>query len=164
MNEGAMNEGVRLEPIWWFVLILLLTPLTGCGEANPLGRQGLSGEVRFAGELLDQGTIEFSPVDPNGVSSGTIIQQGKYEIPAHQGVPAGAYKVRIMSPEDKEEEPEEPSAPPGPEAMAQGPRQPPPAQERIPAEYNTKTKVLIEVTTKGPQKFDFDIQANGLTR
>ena len=128
----------------------------GCGEPNPLGRKKITGEIMFDGSPLASGLIEFAPTDPNGVSTGGSIQNGAYEIAAHQGVPPGLYTVRITSPIDTINGAEE-VAPPGPQDG--GPRQPPPATERIPAEYNWKSDQRVTVTESGPNRFDFDIPA-----
>ena len=143
--------------------LVALLPLLGCGEPNPLGRKAISGTVEFDGSLLATGLIEFSPKDPAGQSTGASIRNGHYQIEAHQGVPPGSYLVRITSPTDQEEPvPEEELRPPGPQES--GPRQPPPATERIPAEYNTKSDKLVEVTEAGPNEFDFDIPARSRKR
>lgn len=130
----------------------------GCGEPNPLGRRAVSGEVIFDGGPLEYGMIEFSPKDPAGHSSGSSIVDGKYEIASHQGLPPGEYTVRITSPTNREPDEIEPELlPPGPQ---EGARQPPPAVERIPAEFNTKSIQVVEVTQDSKNKFDFDIPSS----
>jgi len=161
MNE-SYEAGTPRCPGWQLRVILFLClgglPLgAGCGDANKLGRLGISGRVTLDGQPLDAGTIEFSPKDPLGVSTGGTIVDGAYRIAAAAGVPAGKYVVRITSPRDNvaADQPEE-LLPPGPQ-QRQGPRQPPPATERVPAEYNTKSKQIVEVTKQGPNQFDFAI-------
>ena len=138
--------------------LLAFTMIVGCGEPNPLGRKAISGNVVFDGTPLDTGVIEFVPKDPAGHSTGTVINNGEYSIEAHKGVPPGNYIVRITSPtDDATIDPEEELLPPGPQET--GPRQPPPATERIPANYNTKSDQRVEVTEDGDNQFDFDIPA-----
>lgn len=141
--------------ITWGVCLVLLVLASGCGEPNPLGRKAISGAVTFDNDPLEYGMIEFAPKDPAGHSSGAVIENGQYEIAAHQGLPPGQYTVRITSPSNQEPaEVEEEVLPPGPEERG---RQPPPATERIPAEFNTKSDKVAEVTEDGQNTFDFDI-------
>lgn len=141
-------------------LVLLLFLTIGCGQPNPLGRKEILGEVSFDGSPLETGSIEFSPKDPNGVSTGTSILNGTYQIEAHQGVPPGQYTVRITSPIDSLANAVEDDevSPPGP--VERGPRQPPPATERIPADYNVRSDKVVTVTEDGPNRFDFNIPAS----
>ena len=127
----------------------------GCSEPNPLGRRPISGTVDFDGSPLEYGMIEFAPVDPAGHSSGSAIVDGTYEIASHQGLPPGEYTVRITSPTNREPaEAEQELQPPGPQ---EGARQPPPATERIPENFNTKSTQVVEVTQDSANEFDFDI-------
>ena len=139
------------------LLLLLGIFAAGCGEPNALGRKAISGEIVFDGSPLDSGLIEFTPADPDGVSTGASISDGKYSVEAHQGVPPGDYTVRITSPTDSLQDELESLAPPGPQDN--GPRQPPPARERIPAEYNVRSDKTVTVTEDGTNRFDFDIPA-----
>jgi hypothetical protein len=129
---------------------------SGCGQPNPLGRQAISGNILFDGQPLDAGSIEFTPHDPAGVSSGALIVDGVYRIAAPLGLPPGKYTVRITSPRDASPLETE-IQPPGPQAR--GPRQPPPAVERIPAEYNVKSDKSVDVSAESVNRFDYDIPA-----
>jgi hypothetical protein len=149
---------MKVNEINVLVVVPLLLVAIGCGEPNRLGRKAITGEVIFDGSPLEVGSIEFSPKDLNGVSTGGPIQDGKYRIEAHQGAPPGQYTVRITSPiDDSAVGGQDELRPPGPQA--QGPRQPPPATERIPAEYNMRSDKVVTVTEEGPNRFDFDIPA-----
>jgi len=83
-------------------LVVLVTALfsCGCGEANPLGRRAVHGAVTFQGKPIDYGAITFQPDDlQNGVSSGAMIEGGKYQIKMSQGLPPGSYQVMISAPD-----------------------------------------------------------------
>ncbi len=84
-------------------LLTLLTPavaLLGCSEDNPLGRRALHGVVSYQGQPVDYGAIQFMPDDlQHGVSSGGMIEDGKYQLKLSQGRPAGSYQVMISSPD-----------------------------------------------------------------
>jgi hypothetical protein len=129
------------------VLILLLI-VSGLGCADPSGgREAVSGEIRFKGEPLDQGTIQFIPTAEQDTTSGGMIHEGRYAVEKVRGLKPGKYKVVISSGDPKE------SAPPGELPGAPFPV----AKERIPTEYNRATKQEVEVKKGGPNKFDFII-------
>ena len=130
--------------------------LAGCGGGdNPLGRQPISGTVKFNGAPLDHGTIDLTPVVPGkkAVGSGAMITAGSFSIPAAQGLPAGKYLVRIYSPEGGV----------GPKDALPGdtfvdPEQPA-GKERIPAKYNVESQETIEVKPGSANKFDLVVTA-----
>ena len=135
-----------------FLGVFLLAFLTGCGN-NPLGREPIEGTVTFKGAPLDQGSIEFRPVEKRGgVSSGARIADGAYSIPTEKGLPPGEYRVTIFS--AAEDTSPAPSGPPGSSPM-RGPR---PSIERIPAQYNRASRIVVEVTDGGENRFDYDIK------
>ncbi len=119
----------------------------GCGEPNQLGRRGVSGSVKFAGLPLESGVIQFDPVDPAGVTSGTAIRQGAFSLPAAQGVPPGKYIVRVYS--ANENEAREPAFPGDPF---------PPAKERIPKQYNLESQEIFEVPATGTATLQLDLK------
>jgi len=127
---------------------LLMLPTFGCSPNNPLDRQAVSGTITFAGEPLAKGSISFEPIEAQGVTSGATVINGRYDIPAHQGLPQGTYLVRINA--SKSDEAAIASLPPGaPE---------PPGIELIPASFNVESKHTVEVT-EGANRFDFEVPA-----
>lgn len=134
-----------------FGLCVLAGLATGCGSGNSLNRQALSGEVVFAGSPLDKGTIQFEPSGPNGLSTGAMIQDGKFKLPSEQGLPPGKYLVRIFSP-DAANLPQD--ALPGDSGD-----NPPVAKERIPEKFNVKSDQFVDVKPSGGNVFKFDIPA-----
>ena len=126
--------------------LLLLVPWLGCGDPSG-GREAVSGDIRFKGQPLDQGTIQFIPTEGQDTMSGGLIQQGKYTVAKMQGLKPGKYKVLITSGDSKEH------APPGELPGAPFPV----AKERIPKEYNSASKQEVEVKRGGPNRFDFTI-------
>jgi hypothetical protein len=123
---------------------------SGCGEANPLGRRAIYGNVTFQGQPVDYGAIQFNPVDlAHGVSSGAMITDGKYSIPTAQGLPPGEYQVMVTAPDRSKQEKVE--GPPGDERSL--------AVERIPAKYNLKTTLKLEVPKgRGRQEANFHLE------
>lgn len=120
--------------------------LSGCGSSNELGRRPISGQVTLKGQPLEQGTVRFVPQDPEGVASGASVRQGKFEIPAEQGLPPGAYRVQLSS-AGAEGSAQDATAPPG-ESQAV-------AKELIPPAFNTQSNLVVEVAPEGDNHFDF---------
>ena len=100
------------------------------------------------GELLENGSIMFAPDDRDkGVSSGGEITDGKFSIPAHQGLVSGTYTVRVYSADNEAEEAK-------PKLPGPGIKAPP---ERIPSKYNMKSELKLDVGDQ-PAVFDLDIK------
>jgi len=137
-----------LMPTSMVVLFVLMASLAGCSDArDPHGRHALSGAVTFQGKPLDQGSIRFQALEDNGLSAGALIQNGKYQIPREQGLPPGTYKVNVSSLE-----------PTPPLTGAPGENPAPPAKERLPEEYNLKTRQKVVIKDGQESRFDFDIK------
>jgi hypothetical protein len=126
-------------------LVLLSLLLCGCGAAEHTGNP-VSGTVTFQGKPLDQGSIRFSPVGGQGTMSGGPIKNGEYLLPATSGLEPGKYEVRITSSDAGHS-----SADEMPGEVKEAPK------ERIPPEYNARTKLFAEIQSSGENKFDFAI-------
>jgi hypothetical protein len=133
----------------FFSILFLLVLLAGCGPRNPLGRQAIAGRVTLDGEPLDQGTVGFSPTAAHGVTSGAMVQNGRFAISAQKGLPPGKYVVRINS--AKAAMTKNPDAPPG-AGIA-------PGIERIAPVYNDASTVTIDVVAGRPADFQFDAKS-----
>jgi hypothetical protein len=132
-------------------LAVLLLLVGGCGDSAG-GRQEISGTVTLRGQPLDQGIIEFHPLDnPSSdqlvTKSGAMIKDGKYLIPKAQGLVPGKYRVVLSSGDQKASLSE--AGDPGPKSIF--------SKERIPADYNLNTKQVVEVKKGGPNQFDYVI-------
>jgi len=132
-------------------LPLVLVVCLGCGAGkDPHGREPLDGTVTFQGKPLNTGTIEFLPPEPGkGAGTRALIQDGKYQIPAEQGLTPGTYRVLISSAESNSSA--EPVGPPGM-------KMPPLGKERIPAKYNRDSRETVEVKAASPNTFNFAIE------
>jgi hypothetical protein len=99
------------------------------------------------GVPLDQGVIEFAPkAKGQGTQGGAVIQNGKYSIAPEKGLAPGVYVVRISSGQ------------PGTKATDPLPGEAgPPAVERIPEKWNTKSTQEVEVKAGGSNTFNFPI-------
>ena len=125
--------------------------LAGCGRSYG-GRQEIKGTIKFKGELLDGGTIEFFPTSGDAATkSGAQIVNGIYSIKPEFGLLPGKYRVSITAGDGRTRSDAPLDAPPGPTGGNIVSR------ERIPKEYNIESKQDVEVTEGGPNVFDFDI-------
>ena len=135
-------------------MAVLLLLAGGCGD-NAGGRQEISGTVTLKGQPIDEGFIEFHPLDKPSdpaqlvTKSGALIKDGKYLIAKEQGLVPGKYKVVISSGEKKAAGPEAEAGGPGPKSIF--------SKELIPADYNVQTKQVVEVKKGGPNQFDYPI-------
>src|SRR5262245_21371388 len=78
------------------LFLLLALPWVGCSDPTD-GREAISGDIRFKGKPLDQGTIQFLPMDGQDTTSGGAIAYGKYTVAKKDGLKPGKYRVVISS-------------------------------------------------------------------
>jgi len=126
--------------------ILALLLVAGCGTSSRLC--AVQGAVTLKGAPLDQGTISFYVAGSPSPAGGALIQNGRYTIPAEQGLEAGTYRVTINSTIGSDLTPAE---------YAAG-KKPAPPQERIPAAYNTQSQHTVNVERGKANQFDFRIE------
>ncbi|HJZ57633.1 MAG TPA: hypothetical protein VKE74_21880 [Gemmataceae bacterium] len=139
-----MRRLALLGPLW---ALLALATAGGCGDA--LNRQEVTGEVTLRGQPVEDGIIQFAPLDGQPTGDGAQIVNGKYRIPKEKGLSPGKYKVTIYAGDGRSG-----TGNASPDSPYAGTK---PGQERIPAEYNKNSNVVKEVTANGPNKFDFPI-------
>ncbi|MCA8997235.1 MAG: carboxypeptidase regulatory-like domain-containing protein [Planctomycetaceae bacterium] len=120
----------------------------GCGNSDPLNRQAVSGKITLDGQPLNNGTIEFTPVE-NGNPSGASIQNGEFSIPSEKGLPPGDYIVRISASDPNEKPVEAPG-----ESHEIAP-------ELIPEEYNVKSALRFHVDANMENVFDLNVEKAG---
>jgi hypothetical protein len=127
------------------ITVLVVLPLCGCGK----GRYEINGKVTLHNEPVEEGIIDFEPMDGQGSKEGALITDGVYRIPKEKGLFPGRYKVSIVAGDGTvgtgNADPEKPKR-----------RSATPGKERIPPDYNVKSKVIREVKS-GETTFDFDI-------
>ena len=132
------------------LLFLSLIPPLGCSNATD-GRVAVGGTVQFDGAPLNRGSIELHPKDSAGLHSGGMIREGKFEIAPEQGPTPGKYEVRFFAANEKELE----LPPEGPGDSSRVPV----AKERIPAKYNIKSELEVEIPAAGDRNLQFDLLA-----
>jgi hypothetical protein len=127
--------------------------IAGCGvPADGLPRHAVGGSVRFKGEPLKDGSIQFQPTSPGEVTAaGGPIVDGTYWIAKSEGLVPGKYQVIISG--IKAEAVATKSEMPGESKPA------PVAKDPIPVEYNAKSKLTAEIKKEAANRFDFDLQS-----
>ena len=130
------------------VIMLLCPVLAGCGTASN-GRFPVSGQVTLKGSPLKTGTIEFEATDGSH-RSGSTVDNGRYTVPATQGLLPGTYVVKVSAIESSQSAT---AGPPGPESMGAEQSN----RELIPAQFNRESKLTHEAGPGKPGTFDVKI-------
>jgi len=77
------------------VFALMACALVGCSEK----KLGLEGAVTIDGRVVDDGTIRFEAAEQAAnkgmIRTGGAVHDGKFQILAKDGLPAGAYRVIV---------------------------------------------------------------------
>jgi hypothetical protein len=117
------------------ILALLAASLGGCAP-TPAAVQG---NVTLDGKPLDQAAIQFVSLAGDRPKTGAAIRQGKYELPAIDGLLPGEYRVEIID------------LPPLNHSTV--PRRPFPTRYA----HDSPLKLLLELD--GPRTFDFELKS-----
>jgi hypothetical protein len=139
------------------VVVLAVLPLAvGCGgRASGPSRVAAHGEVRVGDEPLKAGVIRFVP-QAKGPVALTTIKDGRFALSAANGPVLGKNSVAIVA---------APAANPLEGATdiraawtnyARA-KQGPPVETAVPAKYNQRSTLSVEVSAKGPNAFDFQL-------
>lgn len=134
-------------PSCFLVCAIILPILVGCGGN---GRISVEGIVTLDGQPLEQGSIEFDPLPGTpGPTAGGEIVNGKFAIPAARGPLAGRFTVRIKSAGLTGRKILNPRKNAMVDEFAQ----------RLPAKYNSESRLQAEVTSSGLNRFEFAVLA-----
>ena len=122
-------------------LLCCLAALSGCGPGGPK-TVPVSGSVTFAGQPVADGEIAFRSADGATASWAGRIVAGRYAIRST----VGPKRVEIIAVRPK----------PGakPKASGEGVIN----EMYIPDRYNLESELRAEVTTAGPNEFDFTLK------
>jgi hypothetical protein len=126
---------------------IILAALASCGDSQ--ARQEITGAVKLKGQPVPDGVIRFEPLENQPTGEGAQIVNGVYRIPKDKGLIPGKYRVAIYAGDGRSG-----AGDASPDSPFAGQK---PGKERVPPEYNEKSKVVKEVTKGGPNQFDFDI-------
>jgi hypothetical protein len=127
--------------------------VVGCsGSGDELPREAVSGTVTFDGQLLDNGSISFTPAGGStGTPGGDQVKGGKFSIARESGLVPGNYNVAIYSPERLTERTKPKQA--GGGKPSELPKQ------LIPAKYNSKSELTAEIKKGGGNDLTFTLQS-----
>ena len=120
-----------------------LAASSGCGRS---GRMALEGTVTLDGQPLEMGAIRFSPLPgTTGPTAGGDIERGKFLVSDARGTFAGAFQVQITASKHTGRKVLDPRSNTLIDEYAQC----------LPARYNSQSELRAEVTTSGPNQFEF---------
>ena len=133
----------KINPILRLSVILcwcgVFTSLCGCGPSGPV-LYGVTGTVTVDGERLDQGHIAFDPADGKGDVYDGEVAVGQFSLTMEAG--PKVVSVRAYRPSDH----------PGPGGSQN-------FDQYLPPQYNTQSKLTVDVKADGVNTFDFDLQS-----
>ena len=135
-----------------FAAALLICLSAGCGGEAELPKAEVDGEVRVGDELLEAGSITFTPTGETPGPATTVgIAAGQFAFPKQNGPAVGEHEVTIR--------PADPAAPefdaePTPEELRAA------AAKQKPSPL-TKPATFPETVKDGPNHFAFELPAGG---
>jgi hypothetical protein len=135
---------MRIKIFIGLIFVLFVVTLIGCGKSDR--RTSIRGNVALDSIPLADGTITFFPTDGgSSVSSGGSIKQGQYT----SDLMPGKYVVQITANRKTGKMLPSSSGDPPLEEF----------EQYIPAEYNKKSELTIDVDDKNKQTFDFMLKS-----
>jgi hypothetical protein len=94
-------------------ICILVAACIGCGNKGPR-RAAVSGHVTLDGELIDEGVIQFLPIEGTvGPETGGIIAKGQYDIPQERGPVVGKSRVELRASKKTGRKIQDPTGRPG---------------------------------------------------
>jgi hypothetical protein len=126
----------------WTVTILVGLATVGCGSGDN-DRTIVSGNVTYQGQPIAAGRILFLPTAGDGAfSCGAEIADGRYEVSAKGGMPAGTFAVQVFAYRDR--------ARPATKTEVAGVNTEAHQEQYLPAKYNEESQLTF--TLKPSQK------------
>jgi hypothetical protein len=94
-------------------ICLVIATCLGCGKKSPQ-RAAVSGRVTFDGQPIDEGVIQFLPVEGTvGPETGGVIAGGQYDIPKSRGPVVGTNRVELRASKKTGRKIQDPTGRPG---------------------------------------------------
>ena len=121
----------------------------GCGNNGPR-RAAVSGHVTLDGQPIDEGVIQFLPVEGTvGPETGGVIANGQYDIPQQRGAVVGKNRVELRASKKTGRKIQDPTGRPGVLTDEY--------KEVFPPSSNTNSSLVREIKDE-PNTLDFDIR------
>jgi hypothetical protein len=140
------------------IALVLTFGMAGCSQPlDDLPREPVSGTVMMDGQPLAEAVIQFTPTGATAKSpiagANGEIKDGQFSIPREEGPVPGTYKVSISHAELKDV----PSKGKVNTSIPQRNKKVGP--EQIPADYNTKSKLEVEIKSGGAGDLKFELKS-----
>jgi len=136
-----------------FPLLVCLCMMSGCGGSDGLDRLHVKGTVTVNGALLKSGRISFLPMEgTSGPATGTVIENGRFEIPLVQGPLQGKHRVEIMAVRPTGQKIREGSGSENPDALVEE------VEQFISPKYNQKSELTAELDESNAQSVEFNLK------
>ncbi|MDR0610498.1 MAG: hypothetical protein LBG58_10345 [Planctomycetaceae bacterium] len=132
------------------LLMLMFLLIPGCHGNNPQGRITINGEVTLDGAPLTDGSVEFAsqPGNSPSITTGAPVKNGKFSIPAAQGLMAGqTYSVKFRAIVEVPETKVDTGAPMTSKVET---------RDLIPPKYGSQSKETLTVE-KGKKHYTFNL-------
>lgn len=137
-----------------FILLLFcLSVVSGCGGSEGLDRLHVKGTVKVNGAPLKSGRISFLPTEGTpGPATGTVIENGQFEILLAQGPVQGKHRVEIMAVRPTGKKIPEGSGSENPDALVEE------VEQFLPPKYNQKSELTADLNEANAQSVEFDLK------
>jgi hypothetical protein len=147
-------QGCTCGQIAMFCAICLaIATCFGCGKKGPR-RAAVSGHVTLDGQPIEEGQIQFLPVEGTvGPETGDIITKGQYDIPQQHGAVVGKSRVELRASKKTGRKIQDPTGRPGVLTDEY--------KEMFPPTSNTSSTLTRDIKDE-PNNLDFDIRTKNL--
>ena len=131
-----------------FFACCLMLAAAGCSD----GRVIVRGAATVDGQPIAEGSISLEPADGQGPTTGGLIKAGQYELTGEAAAIPGEKIVRIVG--LRETGKMIPAGPPAPKGTLI-----PELVQCVPAHYNDKSELRVNVTAGKPNTHDFHLDS-----
>ena len=130
-------------------ICVVIATCFGCGNNGPR-RAAVSGHVTLDGQPIDEGVIQFLPVEGTvGPETGGVIAKGQYDIPQQRGPVVGKSRVELRASKKTGRKIQDPTGRPGTLTDEY--------KEMFPPSSNTNSSLVREIKDDH-NTLDFDIR------